>query len=61
MIQKNSLNAEDVRRMTERILREHLKLEVDGYKCTTEMVCNVLMKAAVEGRAWKVSARTCRR
>src|SRR5262249_475386 len=24
-------------------------LEVHGYKCTTAMVCNVLMKAAVEG------------
>jgi putative transposase len=49
MIQKNSLNAEDVRQMSETILREQLGMEVHGYKCTTAMVCNVLLKAAVEG------------
>lgn len=49
MIAKNRLDAEDVRQMTEQILREQLRLEVQGYKCTTAMVCNVLMKAAVEG------------
>jgi putative transposase len=49
IIAKNRLNAEDVRQMTEQVMREQLKLEVKGYKCTTEMVCNVLMKAAVEG------------
>jgi hypothetical protein len=49
MITKNRLAAEDVRQMTEQILREELHMEVQGYKCTSEMVCNVLMKAAVEG------------
>lgn len=49
MIAKNRLNAEDVRQMTEQVMREQLNLEVRGYKCTSEMVCNVLMKAAVEG------------
>lgn len=49
MIAKNRLDAEDVRQMTENILREQLSLEVRGYKCTTGMVCNVLMKAAVDG------------
>src|SRR5690349_9608335 len=49
MIAKNRLEAEDVRRMTAEILREQLGIEAQGYKCTTEMLCNVLMKAAVEG------------
>ena len=49
MITKNRLNAEDVRSLTEQIMQEQLSLEVQGYKCTTQMVCNVLMKAAVEG------------
>src|SRR5687767_10089290 len=49
MITKNRLKAEDVRQMTEHVMREQLSLEVQGYKCTTAMVCNVLMKAAVEG------------
>jgi len=49
MITKNSLNAEDVRRLTEQIMCEQLSIQVQGYKCSTQMVCNVLMKAAVEG------------
>ncbi len=49
MITKNRMSAEDVRQMSEQILREQLNIQVQGYKCTTELVCNVLLKAAVEG------------
>ena len=49
IITKNKLDWEDVRQMTEQVMREQMSLEVKGYKCTTAMVCNVLMKAAVEG------------
>ena len=49
MITKNSLKAEDVREMSEGIVRETLGIVVRGYKCTSEQVCNVLLKAAVEG------------
>ena len=49
IITKNRLAAEDVRQLTEEILRKQLHVSVKGYKCTSEMVCNVLMKAAVEG------------
>jgi len=49
MITKNSLKAEDVRQMSETMLRETLGIAVQGYKCTSEQVCNVLLKAAVEG------------
>src|SRR5215510_11467797 len=48
---KDRLNAEDVRELTERLLREKLSLAVDGYKITTSMVLNVLLKAAVEKRS----------
>ena len=51
MILKNVLNAEDVRDLTERLLSEHLSLEVEGYKITTSMVLNVLLKAAIEKRS----------
>jgi putative transposase len=51
MILKNALNAEDVRDLTEQLLSEHLSLEVEGYKVTTSMVLNVLMKAAIEKRS----------
>lgn len=49
IITKNKLDGEDIREMTAAILRETLHVEVKGYKCTSEMVCNVLLKAAVEG------------
>ncbi len=48
---KDRLKAEDVRELTERLLREQLSLTVDGYKITTGMVLNVLLKAAGEKRS----------
>jgi len=51
IIAKDRLNAEDVRELTERLLREQLSLQVEGYKITTSMVLNVLLKAAVEKRS----------
>src|SRR3989304_8636312 len=51
MIPKNQLNGEDVRTLTERLLREHLSLAIEGYKVTTSMVLNVLLKAAIEQRS----------
>jgi putative transposase len=51
IIAKDRLKAEDVRELTERLLREQLSLTVDGYKITTGMVLNVLLKAAVEKRS----------
>jgi putative transposase len=49
IITKNELSAEDVRRMAERVLKAHLKIDIQGYSCDTTGVLNVLMKAAVEG------------
>ena len=51
IIPKNRLDSEDVRVLTERLLHQHLSLEVAGYKVTTRMVLNVLLKAAVEQRS----------
>ncbi len=51
IIAKDQLKAEDVRELTERLLREQLSLAVDGYKITTSMVLNVLLKAAIEKRS----------
>lgn len=51
IIPKDRLNAEDVRELTERLLREQLSFQVEGYKITTSMVLNVLLKAAVEKRS----------
>ena len=48
MIPKEQLGGEDVRRVVEQTLREPLNLAVDGYKCDTGAVVNVLVKAAIE-------------
>ena len=51
IILKNRLNAEDVREVSEALLRKHLSLEVEGHKLTTGMALNVLLKAAIEKRS----------
>jgi hypothetical protein len=51
MILKNRLNAEDVREVSVAVLKKHLSLDVEGYKLTTEMALNVLLKAAIEQRS----------
>jgi len=51
IILKNWLKAEDVREVSEALLKKHLTLAVDGHKLTTEMALNVLMKAAIEKRS----------
>jgi putative transposase len=48
MIPQNQLEAENVRAMAQSILTEHLSIEIEGYKCDTAMVYDILLKAAVE-------------
>jgi hypothetical protein len=48
MILEYELTAEDVRQAVLNTLKDHLSLETEGYRCTTEMTLNVLLKAAVD-------------
>ncbi len=48
MIPEYRLTAENVRRQTMNTLTEHLSLQADGYRCTTEMVLDVVLKASAE-------------
>jgi len=57
IIHANTLKAEDVRKLTEQRLREHLSFEVEGYRLSTSMVLNVLLKAAIENRS-KISHKS---
>ena len=50
MIPKEQLTGEDVRQVVEQMIRDHLNVAVDGYKCDTTVVVNVLVKAAIEGQ-----------
>ena len=52
IVAKSKLEAEDVRELAEELLRkQRVCLQAEGYKITTDMVLNVLMKAAVEQRS----------
>src|SRR5258708_10741217 len=51
MIANDRLNAEDVRAMSERLLRDHLSLATEGYKITTSMMLDIVLTAAVEKRS----------
>ena len=48
MIPQYELKAEDIRAYTLDILKEHVKLNIAGYKCTTEVILDVVLKASAE-------------
>jgi hypothetical protein len=48
MIHQHELKANDVHAYTLKMLKEHLKIKVDGYICKTDMILNVLIKASAE-------------
>src|SRR5260221_4371301 len=51
IIAKDKLNAEDGRELAEQVLLSQLSLLIEGYKITTSMALNVLLKAALEKRS----------
>ena len=48
MIPQQELTAQDIRETMQSVAQEQLPLSADGYKCTGEMLYDVLMKAASE-------------
>ncbi len=48
MIPEYQLTAANVRHQTMKTLTEHLTLEAHGYRCTTEMVLDIVLKASAE-------------
>jgi hypothetical protein len=49
MIAQNELRAEEIRMTMQEVAQEHLPFDADGYICTSEMIYDVLTKAATEG------------
>jgi hypothetical protein len=49
MIAQNELKAEEIRMTMQAVAQEHLPFAAAGYTCTSEMIYDVLMKAASEG------------
>lgn len=48
MIPQYELKAEDIRAYTLDILKDHVELDVAGYKCTTDSILDVVLKASAE-------------
>ena len=48
MIPQYELTAEDIRAYTLKLLKDHVKLKVAGYVCTTDVILDVLLKASAE-------------
>ena len=48
MILQEKLTAKDVHYQTMNTLQKHLKIQAEGYRCHTEMMFDVLLKASVE-------------
>ena len=51
IIPKEELSADDVRMGVERFLQEQLNWTIDGYKCDSSTVIQVLVKAASDGQS----------
>ncbi len=49
MIHGYELKAKDVHAYTVSVLKAHLKIEADGYRCHTDMIIDILITASAEG------------
>jgi putative transposase len=54
MIAQAELSAEEVRGLALEVMERHLNLEVSGYKCDSQMLRNMLLKAAADGLSIEV-------
>lgn len=48
MILQERLKAKDIRHQTMKTLKKHLTIEAEGYRCQTEMLYDILLKASAE-------------
>jgi len=48
MIHPYELKAKDVHAYTANVLKAHLKIKADGYRCHTDMLIDILLKASAE-------------
>lgn len=57
MILQEKLTAKDVRHQTMKTLKKHLTIQTEGYRCQTEMVFDVILKASVENSSIEAVCR----
>ena len=56
MIPQNELKAEEIRQYTHKILKSHVPLKVQGYRCDTDMIVDVLLKANAESSSLEAAS-----
>ena len=57
IIPKYELSAEAMRDITQQTVQEHLSIEAHGYRCKSEMLVDVLLKAASENSSVEATCR----
>ncbi|MEZ4638026.1 MAG: hypothetical protein R2856_24205 [Caldilineaceae bacterium] len=57
MMTKESVSAQDLRNKVQEISQTHLEFSAKGYKRATEMVYDVMLKAASEGISIEAALR----
>lgn len=57
IIPKYELSAETMRDMTQKTVQENLSIEANGYRCKSEMLVDVLLKAASENSSVEATCR----
>ena len=60
MISQYELKAEDIRAYTLDILKDHVKLDVNGYRCTSEVILDVMLKASAESSSIEAASNDLR-
>lgn len=56
MIHQNELKAEEIRTYTQQVIKRHLPLQVQGYRCDTDMIINVILKASAENSSLEAAS-----
>ena len=57
MILQEKLTAKDVHHQTMKTLKKHLSIQAEGYRCQTEMMFDVLLKASAENSSIEAVCR----
>ena len=56
MIPQKELNAEAIRKFSHEMLKKHVPLQVEGYRCDTDMIIDVLLKASAENSSLEAAS-----
>jgi hypothetical protein len=56
MIPQKELKAEEIRNYNRETLKKHVPLKVQGYRCNTDMIIDVLLKASAENSSLEAAS-----